>query len=84
MTKVSLTDQEIRALISLLDEEDPASREHVMGRLKEVLLVEPERIETLIPGMNVKSCRQVKNLLEDVRWDGLERRFESLARVDSF
>jgi regulator of sirC expression with transglutaminase-like and TPR domain len=76
-----LSDQQLKALISLLDDEDPGALEHVTGRLKQVLIAAPERIEGLIPGLDAAACKRVKELLEDVRWDRLERRFESMARL---
>jgi regulator of sirC expression with transglutaminase-like and TPR domain len=76
-----LTDGQLHALISLLDEDDPRALEHVTGRLKQVLVSEPERIEALIPSLDIGSCKRVKELLEDVRWDRLERRFEVIAKL---
>ncbi len=81
MKTAFLTDSQLRALISLMDDDDPGAREHVAGRLKKVLLVEPERIESLIPKLDLSSCRKVRDLLEDVRWDRLEKRFQTVARL---
>jgi len=77
----SLSDGQIRALISLLDEEDPSALEHVTTRLKRVLAVDPDRIEALIPDLDLEACQRVRTLLEDVRWDRLERRFENLSKA---
>ena len=76
-----LSDKELKALIALMDEEDESARQHVVGRLKRVLLTEPERIEAIIPELDMVSCKQVEELLQDVRWDRLERSFQRLSRL---
>lgn len=77
--QTSLTDAELTALISLLDEEDEKTRVQVVGKLKSVLQVQPERIESLVPRLDAEACKRVRELLEEVRWDSLERRFKALS-----
>lgn len=76
-----LGDKDIEALLLLLDAEDGPSRQHVEGRLRQVLAIEPERVSALLPKLDQESRRCAEDFLEDARWEALERGMKVLART---
>ena len=77
-----LSPDELRALISLLDEDNPSTLKQVVGDLKRALRAQPDQIEAVIPSLDLASTRRVMSIVEDVRWDGLEDRFHRFAGKD--
>lgn len=75
------TQAEIKALISLLDEENPAVLAKVTDDLRHALRRQPDEVEAVIPTLEPAVSKRVLSLIEDVRWDSLEAEFRRFAEA---
>ncbi len=75
----TFSEGELRALISLLDEEDAGALRQITFQLKSALRFQAEQVEAVLGGLDVATSGRVAALVEDVRWDALEDAFTRFA-----
>ncbi|MFA6092808.1 MAG: transglutaminase-like domain-containing protein [Elusimicrobiota bacterium] len=80
-----LDDASLRALLSLLDEEQDSSRELVESRVRGLLDRSAGRVDALRSGLSEQAAFRLGELLEEHRWNGLQLRLRALdASADSY
>ena len=80
----AIPDSEIKALISLIQEEEEDSADRLKNELASIIRLNPERVETIVTHeFSANTPQFLLDLLEETRWEALEKMFMRLAMPGS-
>ncbi|HOX23360.1 MAG TPA: transglutaminase-like domain-containing protein [Elusimicrobiales bacterium] len=75
----SLPDNEIKALITLIQEEEEDNAGRLKDELASIIRVNPERVESIVShDFSANTPQFLLDLLEQTRWEALEKMFQRL------
>lgn len=76
----AIPDSEIKALISLIQEEEEDNADRLKGELASIIRLNPERVESIVTHeFSANTPQFLLDLLEETRWEALEKMFMRLA-----
>ena len=76
----SIPDNEIKALITLIQEEEDDNADRLKGELASIIRLNPERVESIVThDFSANTPQFLLDLLEQTRWEALDKMFQRLS-----
>lgn len=76
----SIPDNEIKALITLIQEEEDDNADRLKSELASIMRLNPERVESIVThDFSANTPQFLLDLLEQTRWEALEKMFQRLS-----
>jgi len=76
----SIPDNEIKALISLIQEEEEDNVDRLKDELASIIRLNPERVESIVThDFSANTPQFLLDLLEQTRWESLEKMFQRIS-----